>query len=164
MYIPPRNGKSMANLLFQTKHPDLYVQEDPITTKRKLFFAQNSESVCQTLSKVMKTFGNSKHIGKFLASVLGMHLLNPCIKMYDILIKEYIKREFGVVPENLEEKWKGQCWSCEAKAEGSNSLLCCSVCKLGRYCNAACQRKDWKVHKVLHVQLDSLVSTNLNLM
>ena len=163
VYIPPRNGKSMVNLWFKTKHVDLYVNEDPTTTKRKLFFSQNSESVCQTLSKVFKTFGKPQHIEKLLVSVLSMHLLNPSIKMYDILMKEFIKREFGVLPENLEEKWKKQCWSCcEKKDESSSpSLLCCSVCKLGRYCNAACQRKDWKVHKVLHIQLDNLISTSV---
>ena len=128
----------------------------------KLFFSQNCESVCQTLSNVFKTFGNSVQIEKLLVSVLSMHLLNPSIKMYDILMKEYIKREYGVVTENLEEKWKIQCWSCEKKDEAkSPSLLCCSVCKLGRYCNAACQKRDWKVHKVLHIELDNLISTTV---
>ena len=162
VFIPPRNGKSMTNLWFKTKRVDLYVNEDPTATKRKLFFSQNSESVCQTLSKVFKTFGNSLHIEKLLVSVLSMHLLNPSIKMYDILMKEYIKREFGVVCENLEEKWKVHCWSCGKKDEAkSPSLLCCSVCKLGRYCNAICQKKDWKIHKVLHIELDNLISTTV---
>ena len=151
----------MVNLWFKTKKVDLYVKEDPTTTKRKLFFSQNSESVCQTLSEVFKTFGNKQEIEKMLVSVLSMHLLNPCIKMYDILMKEFIKREYKLVPENLEEKWKNQCWSCERKGQVNLALLCCSVCKLGRYCNVACQRKDWKVHKVLHIELDNLVATNL---
>lgn len=81
--------------------------------------------------------------------------------MYDILMKEYIKREYRVIPENLEEKWKKQCWSCEKKVQTNSSLLCCSVCKLGRYCNAGCQRKDWKVHKVLHIELYNLIATTL---
>ena len=151
----------MVNFWFKTKQVDLYVNEDPTTTKRKLFFSQSSESVCQTLSQVFKTFGKKQHIEKLLVSVLSMHLLNPCIKMYDILMKEYIKREYNLVPENLEEKWKNQCWSCERKGQVNLALLCCSVCKLGRYCNAACQRKDWKVHKVLHIELDNLVATTL---
>ena len=161
MHIPPRNGKSMVDFWFKTKQVDLYVNEDPTTTKRKLFFSQNSESVCQTLSKVFKTFGNTKNIEKLLVCVLSMHLLNPCIKMYDILMKEYIKQEYTVVPENLEEKWKNQCWSCEYKVQTNLSLMCCSICKLGRYCNAECQRKDWKVHKVLHMELDNLIATTL---
>ena len=162
VYIPPRNGRSMINLWFKTKRVDLYVNEDPTKTKRKLFFSQNSESVCQTLSKIFSTFGTSKYIEKLLVSVLSMHLLNPSIKMYDILMKEYIKREFGVVAENLEEKWKVQCWSCEKKDDAKTpTLLCCSVCKLAKYCNSACQKTDWKVHKVLHMELDNLISTTV---
>jgi hypothetical protein len=26
-------------------------------------------------------------------------------------------------------------------------VLCCSKCKSGRYCSAACQRRDWRAHK-----------------
>ena len=55
VYIPPRNGKSMANLLFQTKHPDLYVQEDPITTKRKIVLC-TKQWIC--LSNIVKSYEN----------------------------------------------------------------------------------------------------------
>ena len=162
VYIPPRNGKNMVSLWFKSKHVDLYVKEDPTATQRKLFFSQNSDAVCKTLATVFKTFGNKKQIEKLLTSALSMHLLNPSIKLYDILMKDYIKKEYHVVIPDLEGKWKNKCWNCEKEANVNLSLQCCSVCKLGRYCNATCQKKDWKVHKVLHVELDNLVATTLS--
>ena len=36
------------------------------------------------------------------------------------------------------------CWSCSTRPE---KLLVCSRCKKAQYCNAECQKKDWKKHK-----------------
>ena len=105
VHFPAKNSNSNIDLFFKMKHIELYAKEDPTTTQRRLFFSQNNDSVCQTLAKVFKTFGNSKHVEKLLVSALSMYCLNPCIKMYDILMREYIKREFKVVVENIEEKW-----------------------------------------------------------
>ncbi|KAG8724909.1 hypothetical protein FRC09_012322, partial [Ceratobasidium sp. 395] len=37
------------------------------------------------------------------------------------------------------------CWVCGSS--GKPALLACSRCKKARYCSAACQRLDWKLHK-----------------
>ena len=143
------------------KHIELYAKEDPTTTQRRLFFSHNNDSVCQTLAKVFKTFGNSKHVEKLMVSALSMYCLNPCIKMYDILMREYIKREFEVVVQDIEEKWKERCWNCE-KVDANSTLKCCSVCKLAKYCSMECQKREWKVHKVLHMELDNLIAVALH--
>ena len=38
--------------------------------------------------------------------------MNPCVKMYDVAMRDYIQRVHGVAVEGLEEKWKRRCWQC----------------------------------------------------
>lgn len=38
------------------------------------------------------------------------------------------------------------CWACYEP--GKPHLLACSMCKKARYCSGACQKRDWKRHKV----------------
>lgn len=39
-----------------------------------------------------------------------------------------------------------KCFVCRRK--GQPKLMTCTVCKKVRYCSTACQRRDWKVHKI----------------
>ncbi|KAJ7738162.1 hypothetical protein B0H16DRAFT_99969 [Mycena metata] len=39
------------------------------------------------------------------------------------------------------------CYHCYSKASDSSKLQKCSSCRLVSYCNASCQRKNWRAHK-----------------
>lgn len=55
---------------------------------------------------------------------------------------KYLRKLFGEVDVNYEQKH-----SCKSCDRVSNDLLHCTGCKLAWYCNTACQKADWKVHK-----------------
>jgi hypothetical protein len=40
-----------------------------------------------------------------------------------------------------------RCFAC--RGQGKPNLMKCAVCKKVRYCSRACQKRDWKVHKIL---------------
>ena len=56
------------------------------------------------------------------------------------------------------------CWSCckpESESTsasdsdtGTKELKSCTQCKLAKYCDKECQKCDWKVHKLLHKELE----------
>ena len=80
--------------------------------------------------------------------------MNPCVKMYDIAMRDYLQRTRSHVLVNLEEKWEARCWHCfYAYNPKENSLKSCSVCKMAKYCDAKCQKRDWKIHKLLHGEI-----------
>jgi hypothetical protein len=57
--------------------------------------------------------------------------------------------KYGGLEETLDSPIEpsNQCHFCESKQTGDTKLLQCSACKMVRYCDRECQRKDWKFHK-----------------
>ena len=47
----------------------------------------------------------------------------------------------------VEESGTKLCAACGVSPSGNAKLLTCSGCHVARYCNPACQRSHWKVHK-----------------
>jgi uncharacterized protein len=45
-------------------------------------------------------------------------------------------------------RYTSQCACCQTKASVTVKLLACSRCKKTFYCSAACQKQDWKKHKL----------------
>merc|ERR1712083_326976 len=50
------------------------------------------------------------------------------------------------------------CWACRQEASDGVDLKTCTECKVARYCNRECQRKEWRVCKLLHRKLVHLHS------
>ncbi len=48
-----------------------------------------------------------------------------------------------LVPHHVSEA----CWGCDARAPAGQLFRKCSGCRLARYCDAACQRRNWRGHK-----------------
>jgi len=69
---------------------------------------------------------------------------------------EYKKREalhgdkhFLVEQKMGMDLYRKSLLACRAGCGEENPKLTCSKCKKARYCNAACQKEDWKYHKTL---------------
>lgn len=42
-------------------------------------------------------------------------------------------------------------------AQGEQAqLMSCAICKIGKYCDATCQRQDWPVHKLVCKELKEM--------
>lgn len=128
---------------FKMKDKRLYVKEDPSETKRKLFMDNTSESHPDLKSYEIFT-SSQDNLEKLLVFMLQW---NPRVKMYDILMRHYLKTKYNIIMENFEITYKDICWKCKIK---SNDLKTCQGCKITRYCGKFCQKKDWSVHKHIH--------------
>lgn len=68
-----------------------------------------------------RDYGNNSNVEKFIVFSFVCAELNPSVKMYDILMRDYLKAEFGVVPEDIVEKWNRRCWNCEKVGQNGQS-------------------------------------------
>ena len=102
-------------------------------------------------------YGRHPHSEKYVLSCLQLSQVVPGLKMYDILMREYVRRVHGKIVPDLDAKWKAQCWSCATRKE-PQALKLCTTCKLARYCDQACQKKDWKHHKLLHSHMEFVIN------
>jgi hypothetical protein len=102
------------------------------------------------------------------------------LKMYNIIMREFLMNVSGSYPEDLEAKWANQCWVCHKKSgevdldrvvcnlalycgkkcqkekckkEDTVELKKCATCKFAFYCGKKCQREDWKKHKLLDTEV-----------
>ena len=73
---------------------------------------------------------------------------NPETLIYDHLMRIFIKREFNVEINSVENEMSKICWNCGL---GSQSLKQCSGCNFAKYCDKKCLTDDWKaMHKRAH--------------
>ena len=100
-------------------------------------------------------YGNDANAEKFAVFALRMCDLNPGPKMYDLLVRDKLKR-VGLNPpkQDLEAKWSTRCWKCEMVKEDKEALKTCTGCRWARYCGRECQAGDWRVHKLLHREVE----------
>ncbi len=155
------------------RHRDLYVKEDASTTKRKVFFGEDKFVAVEkggrrriamphSLAVYREYGGSPSNVEKYIVAALQTAQMNPCVKMYDIVMRDYLQRQHGVTVENLEEKWRRRCWQCGKTTEKDREetdLKYCSICKMARYCGQECQKKEWKVHKLLHKEIENYAAT-----
>ena len=91
---------------------------------------------------------------KYLVFALECLELNPSVKMYDLLMTKFLKEKFQAEIPNLVTKWTQQCWSCFKVAGPDQELKTCTECKMAKYCDRECQKSEWKLHKLLHKELE----------
>ena len=65
--------------------------------------------------KIFKAYANSRNIEKYLVSCFRTVQVNPSIKMYDIVMRDFMQRVMGKPVVHIEEKWAQQCWYCEVR-------------------------------------------------
>ena len=92
------------------KVPELYVEEDPLNSPRKIIYDDSNPS-CNNGS-LFKMFATSDNIEKFLVSGLTMVKINPTMRLYDAIMRQYIRSEMKVTVTDVETKWKERCWGC----------------------------------------------------
>eukprot|EP00877_Chromochloris_zofingiensis_P002863 jgi/Chrzof1/12578/UNPLg00531.t1 len=52
---------------------------------------------------------------------------------------------------------QGRCHFCGKGSQGEQAqLMSCAICKIGKYCDATCQRQDWPVHKLVCKELKEM--------
>ena len=138
------------------KKLNAYCKEDPLSTSLRLYLGMDedpeSQEVLRHNLRIMKAYSQSQNIRKYLAVCLKHAELNPGVKMYHILMQEWMKSSLGVNTESLEEKMSQICWAC-GRNEEMSAFKTCTECKVAKYCNKDCQREEWKVHKLLHKEI-----------
>ena len=130
--------------------------DDPFKTKLKLYLGQE-DGLANTVVhnyRIFRDYGNNDHVEKFVVFAFDCVELNPSVKFYDILMRDYLKSKFNIEPEDLHSKWATRCWSCSSEAANVSDLKTCSKCKRAKYCSRECQSGDWGRHKLLHKELD----------
>ena len=60
----------------------------------------------------------------------------------------------NVVPVDIEADMSKKCWACDQVSHDPASLKTCTECKVAKYCNRDCQRQEWKIHKLLHKEIE----------
>jgi len=143
---------------FECKKMNSYLPQNPVTSKMRLFLGQEedleSREVLRHNLRVLQTYSESAHVGKYLAVSLANPELNPGFKLYHILMGDFMKNNFSVDTSSLQTKQSVECWWCRKVSTDPEALKTCTVCKVAKYCGRDCQRQEWKVHKLLHQELD----------
>lgn len=158
----PENG---AEYFYRAKSGNSFRRENPLTSNLKVYLGQDApqtdpESHARILHnlRIFREFTRGRHAEKFLVFALKFCELNPTVAMYDILMKEFLSNQFALDPSassgmNLLRTWSETCWGC-LQAGTESTLKTCADCKTARYCDTACQKSDWKLHKLLHKELE----------
>ncbi|XP_023339071.1 dauer abnormal formation protein 25 [Eurytemora carolleeae] len=135
-----------------------YLAENPLQSKMKLFLGQDSDEDSKEILRhnlrVLQTYSFPGHVEKYLVVSLKNPELNPGLRIYHSLMIEFLKNNFSVSPTSLEEKLAKKCWACNKIFEDPELLKTCTDCKIAKYCNRDCQRQEWKVHRLLHQELE----------
>jgi len=143
---------------YECKKVNSYVAENPLETRLKLFLGQEEDEQAKEVYrhniKVLQTYSFKGHILKYLAVSLLNPELNPGLKLYSILMMDFIKNNYSVTPDRIEDKLSKECWSCRKVCTEPDQLRTCTGCKVAKYCDRDCQRQEWKVHKLLHQELE----------
>ena len=67
---------------------------------------------------------NGDMVEKYLVFALECIGLNPSVRMYDMLMRKFLKEEFGVEVQDLVTKWTKKCWfNCEKNIAGAAPIL-----------------------------------------
>merc|ERR1719510_2276140 len=153
----PTSDDITIDFIYNLRKLNKYVRENPWKTKHKLYLDQESQTatMSQTLHnlKIFREYHNVENFEKYLVFTLSYVELNPTVKMYDILMRHFLKTQFDVEPEDLAAKWSKKCWAC-GKEKNKEELKSCTVCKMAYYCGKSCQTEEWKIHKLLHKELE----------
>jgi len=145
---------------FDTKMVDMnkahrYIEDDPTTTKIRLVHGQGIRT-CVNDPKVFKAYATPEHIGKYLWFKHGHGYAFP---NYLLFLSAYIEGLMHIefiadcempLPEPFGLEWNSKCWLCQ---KSSTDLKKCSVCLRAVYCDERCQKTDWSLHKLLHIDL-----------
>ncbi|XP_059086514.1 uncharacterized protein LOC131883151 isoform X1 [Tigriopus californicus] len=155
-YVEIPNSETNLEYFYKSKQIISYAKEDPFKTKLRLYLGQE-DGLPETVKhnfKIFREYGNDVHIEKFVIFAFECSDLNPCVRMYDILMREYFKNHYQVEINSLEHKWERQCWNCFKVWEDPSLLKTCVKCKRAKYCGQSCQQSEWKMHKLLHKELE----------
>ena len=154
--LPPEASEMHLEYFYKAKKANYYLKTDPISTKLNLYLgSEESTDTTRHNLKIFRTFVTNDKDGqlveKYLVFALECIGLNPSVKMYDLLMRKFIKDEFQIEIQDLVAKWSNKCWTCYTPGE---DLRKCTECKLAKYCGKECQKSDWKAHKLLHKELE----------
>ena len=141
---------------FSLHKPEAYIKEDIRKTQLRLYYGQE-EGTTHRFShnhRVFLAYGDTdNNVEKLMSYMFRFSCLNLGLKIYDSLMRDFLRAEYGAFPEDLEEKWERRCWNCEKE---TNELKTCQKCKKAKYCGKECQQAEWKSHKMLH-KVDGLI-------
>ena len=156
--------ESGVEYFYRAKSGNSYRREDPLKSNLKVYLGQDTQTDEHWHSrlihnmKIFKDFTKAENSEKFLVFSMKHCDLNPTVAMFDILMKEFLANQYSLSQEKIQEldlarKWSSICWSCMKDGSGQD-LKTCSECKTAKYCDAQCQKLDWKIHKLLHKELE----------
>ena len=155
----PEESEIHLEYFYKAKQANYYRKTDPTTTNLNLFLGTDeSAKTTRHNLKVFRNYITNDPTGilveKYLVFALQCLELNPSVKMYDLIMTKYLREQFSANIPDLVTKWTMQCWSCFNLAGEGQELKTCTECKMAKYCNRDCQKAEWKLHKLLHKELE----------
>ena len=147
----------------KNRESEIFLEEDPLTTKKVVFGSNGfSDEVLwkKDLTKWMLLWTPDKRMEQTLA-FFAMGTFSPRSTLYDLSMRTYIAKKYGVEIPSLPEVWSptGLCWHCFMHKE---KFYYCTTCKIAVYCSKDCQSQDWNVHKVQHELLNVFLEQEAN--
>ena len=151
MFVP---AASKRFHLISSEKALLYKHEDPEKTSRTLIMCKPYSTMDRI--KLFKVYATEAQVEKYLVTMLGMVRVRPTVRMYDVIMRQYIRCKLKLTLTDLEAKWRERCWHCETtKAD----LKVCPNCQQARYCSTECQANDWNNHKLLHREVKEFTAS-----
>ena len=123
----------------------IYYRNTPGKIADKILYGDDGPVDLTNFSNICGSLHNTN---KFLAQAKYQVDINPGTFVYDNIMREFLREEFGVVVEDVADVMGRICWNCERQ---SSQLKRCTGCKVAKYCNKTCLAQDWKsMHKRMH--------------
>ena len=124
---------------YECKKSNAYCEESPLETSLKLYLGleedDDAQEVVRHNLRILSAFSQHDNILKYLAICLKHSELNPGVKMYHILMQNWLRSALNISPPDIEETMERICWDCGEEATDLAALKTCTECKVAKYCH-----------------------------
>ena len=124
---------------YECKKSNAYSEESPLETSLRLYLGleedEDAQEVVRHNLRILSSYSQHDNILKYLAICLKHSELNPGVKMYHILMQNWLRSALGLSPPDIEETMEKICWSCGQEPADLAALKTCTECKVAKYCH-----------------------------
>ena len=124
---------------YECKKSNAYSDQSPLDTSLKLYLGleedEDAQEVVRHNLRILSSYSQHDNILKYLAICLKHSELNPGVKMYHILMQNWLRSALNISPPDIEETMERICWDCGEEATDLAALKTCTECKVAKYCH-----------------------------